>query len=106
MPTSPRPAKRHGTSGADGFHLEGRERQRCISEAWQQATDSLHKPCKTSKKSALRADISAARLKSTYAVLAVVIVVADGHSPGSTFYLVRTIINARQVRHRFGRTHR
>jgi methyl-accepting chemotaxis protein len=76
-------------AGADGATWKSQ-----VSAAQQsltQATEGLH-ALQDRQEAALRAEISAARLKSTYAVLAVVIVVAIAFS-SSTFYLVRTIIN-------------
>ncbi|RVT86407.1 methyl-accepting chemotaxis protein [Inhella crocodyli] len=75
--------------GADGAAWKAQTA--ASQQALAQATESLH-ALQERQESALRADISGARLKSTYAVLAVVIVVAIAFS-GSTFYLVRTIIN-------------
>jgi methyl-accepting chemotaxis protein len=82
-------ARQAVANGTDptGWRAQG---ERLQGPALEAAT-ALH-ALQFKEEAALRAEISAGRLKSVYAVLGIVIVVAVAFS-GSTFYLVRTIIN-------------
>ncbi|MFN7663806.1 MAG: methyl-accepting chemotaxis protein [Inhella sp.] len=81
------PANRAAGADVTAWRAETAPLQRALMEA----ADAMRQ-LQARQEAELRSEISAARMKSTYAVLAVVIVVAIAFS-SSTFYLVRTIIN-------------
>ena len=81
------PANRAAGADVTAWRAETAPLQRALMEA----ADAMRQ-LQARQEAELRGEISSARLKSTYAVLAVVIVVAIAFS-SSTFYLVRTIIN-------------